>query len=185
MVIVLLHGSPRRSTENKSRLALFFQIQTCRFRSITRKAGLLLTVVPPDPISLVKGTVMPAKIDHLTIMNTDRERADHHYGILLPLVGFREEKRGIWTDGEGFFLQFLTAPKDAHAYQRYGAGLNHLGFAMDSVSTVEKLRDDLIAAGIDAQPLQDLDGATALFLPDPDGLRAEFTYYPPGMPPVG
>ncbi|WP_260483941.1 VOC family protein [Sphingomicrobium flavum] len=128
---------------------------------------------------------MPAKIDHLTIMNSDREAADRHYGIILPLVGFREEKRGIWTDGEGFYLQFLTAKKDTLAYERYGAGLNHWGLSMDSVEAVENLREQLIEAGIDAQPLQDLDGATALFLPDPDGLRAEFTYYPPGMPPVG
>lgn len=128
---------------------------------------------------------MPAKIDHLTIMNRERSAADRHYGILLPLVGFREEKRGIWTDGEGFYLQLLTAQADTSEYQRYGAGLNHWGLSMESAEAVAALRDALIDAGIDAQPLQDLDGAVALFLPDPDGLRAEFTWYPPGMPPVG
>ena len=128
---------------------------------------------------------MPAKIDHLTIMNSDREAADRHYGILLPLVGFREEKRGIWTDGEGFYLQFMTAQKETNEYQRYGAGLNHWGLAMESAEAVEALRDQLIEAGIDAQPIQDLGGAKALFLPDPDGLRAEFTWYPDGMSPVG
>ncbi|MCM8556963.1 VOC family protein [Sphingomicrobium sediminis] len=128
---------------------------------------------------------MPAKIDHLTIAMSDREASERHYGILLPLVGFREEKRGIWTDGEGFYLQFMTAKKGTGPYERYGAGLNHWGLAMESKESVEQLRDRLIEAGIDAQPLQDLGGATALFLPDPDGLRAEFTYYPDGMPPVG
>ncbi|WP_265570597.1 VOC family protein [Sphingomicrobium nitratireducens] len=128
---------------------------------------------------------MKAKIDHLTILNSDREAADRHYGILLPLVGFREEKRGIWTDGEGFFLQMMTAKDGTNAYQRYGAGLNHWGLAMESAEAVEQLREKLIAAGIDAQPIQDLHGAKALFLPDPDGLRAEFTWYPEGMSPVG
>ena len=128
---------------------------------------------------------MPARIDHLTISVSDREAADRHYGILLPLVGFREEKRGIWTDGEGFYLQFMTAKKDTNEYQRYGAGLNHWGLSMETPEAVEELREKLIASGIDAQPIQDLSGAKALFLPDPDGLRAEFTWYPEGMSPVG
>lgn len=128
---------------------------------------------------------MAARIDHLTIAVSDREAADRHYGILLPLAGFREEKPGIWTDGEGFYLQFRTADEGTFPYERYGPGLNHWGLAMESREAVVELRDRLIAAGIDAQPLQELGGATALFLPDPDGLRAEFTCYPPGMSPVG
>ena len=46
-------------------------------------------------------------------------------------------------------------------------------------------REALIAAGLDPQPVQDLDGAQALFLPDPDGLRIELTWYPPGVDVVG
>ena len=52
---------------------------------------------------------MPSKLDHLTIASRDREASDRHYAILLPLVGFHEVKYGIWTDGEGFYLQFITA----------------------------------------------------------------------------
>lgn len=65
------------------------------------------------------------------------------------------------------------------------ARLDHWGLAMESAEAVHALREALIEAGIDAQEVQDLGGATPLFIPDPDGLRAEFTYYPPGMPPEG
>jgi hypothetical protein len=128
---------------------------------------------------------MPAKLDHLTIASLDREAADRHYAILLPLVGFKKVRDGIWTDGEGFFLQFTTARQGTRPYERYGAGLNHWGLSMESSDAVDRLRASLIAAGIDAQPVQELQGARALFIPDPDGLRAEFTWHPEGMTPVG
>lgn len=128
---------------------------------------------------------MRATLDHLTIASRDREAADRHYEILLPLVGFHRVKNGIWTDGEGFYLQFMTANPETGPYERYGAGVNHWGFSMASPEAVDTLRAALIAAGIDAQPVQDLNGARALFVPDPDGLRAEFTWYPDGMTPVG
>ena len=128
---------------------------------------------------------MPAKLDHLTIASYDREAADRHYGILLPLAGFHKVKDGIWRDGEGFYLQLITAKEGTRPYERYGAGVNHWGLSMESPEAVDCLRDSLIAAGINAQPVQELHGARALFIPDPDGLRAEFSWYPDGMAPVG
>ena len=128
---------------------------------------------------------MAPKLDHLTIYVSDWDAYERHYGTLLPLIGYSRVDYSIWTDGAGFFLQFNQAHEDTRPYERYGAGLNHWGLAMPSPESVAELRDKLIAAGIEAQPLQSLSGATALFLPDPDGLRAEFTYTPPGMNPVG
>lgn len=125
------------------------------------------------------------RLDHLTILYTDREASERHYGILLPLIGFSSPKPGIWTDGDGFWLQFQKAKAETSRYERYGAGLNHWGFAMETPEAVEELRSALIAQGIAAQEIQDLAGARALFLPDPDGLRAEFTWYPEGMAAVG
>ncbi|WP_205421035.1 VOC family protein [Sphingomonas mesophila] len=128
---------------------------------------------------------MALKLDHLTIAVSDRERSRAHYDKLLPLIGFAPTDGGNWADSNGLYIQFVDARPGTSAYERYGAGLNHFGFAMDSPRAVEDLRERLIAAGIDCQPLQQLGGAVALFLPDPDGLRAEFTFYPPGTPPVG
>ena len=128
---------------------------------------------------------MLTRPDHLTIANCDRAAADEHYGKLLPLLGFSETAPGIWHDGDSFWLQMITAHDGTGPYERYGPGINHVGFNAESREAVESLRDKLIEAGIDAQPLQDLGGATALFVADPDGLRIEITYYPDGMPPVG
>ncbi|MGB3807066.1 MAG: hypothetical protein WA936_07695 [Erythrobacter sp.] len=132
-----------------------------------------------------RGTNMIAKLDHLTIASRDRAAADRHYSVLLPLVGFAKVRDGIWKNAEGIYLQFITATEGTGPYERYGAGVNHWGLSIESPEEVEKLRASLIAAGIDAQPIQDLHGAKALFVPDPDGLRAEFTWYPDGMAPVG
>lgn len=128
---------------------------------------------------------MKPRLDHLTILTSDSEVSARHYGILLPLIGFTEAKPGIWTDGDGFWLQFAPAGGETRPYERYGAGLNHWGFGMASAEAVHALRAQLLEAGIDAPETQDLGGAVALFLPDPDGLRAEFTWYPEGVAVVG
>ena len=128
---------------------------------------------------------MALKLDHMTICVSDWGAYQRHYGALLPLVGFSQVDDSIWTDGDGFYLQFRLASQGTRPYERYGAGLNHWGLAMPSAEAVEELRNALVEGGIDAQPIQSLGGAKALFIPDPDGLRAEFTYYPEGMNPVG
>ena len=125
------------------------------------------------------------RLDHLTIYVSDWAEYERHYGTLLPLAGFSRVNDRIWTDGSGFFLQFGAARNGTRPYEHYGAGLNHWGIAMPTAESVDELRDALIAAGLDVQPIQDLGGARALFVPDPDGLRVEFTYYPAGMDPVG
>ena len=128
---------------------------------------------------------MGVQVDHLTIYVSDWDAYERHYGTLLPLVGFSRVDHGIWTDGDGFFLQFGKTEEGTRPYERYGAGLNHWGVAMPTAESVETLRQSLVAAGIDVQPIQSLGQARALFIPDPDGLRAEFTWYPEGMNPVG
>lgn len=127
---------------------------------------------------------MAVRLDHLTICVGDWAAYERHYGTLLPLVGFSRVSESIWTDGEGFYLQFRQARDETSPYERYGAGLNHWGVSMPSPESVEELRNALIERGIDAQPIQDLGGSRALFIPDPDGLRAEFSWYPEGMDPV-
>ena len=128
---------------------------------------------------------MGVTVDHLTIYVSDWDQYERHYGVLLPLLGFSRVSPTIWKDGDGFFLQFGQAREGTSAYERYGAGLNHWGVKMPTAESVEELRGALVDAGLDIQPIQDLRGAKALFVPDPDGLRAEFTFYPEGMDPVG
>ena len=120
------------------------------------------------------------KIDHVTLMVSSLERSMPYYEHLLPLVGFTKKRNHVWTDGEGFFFQFLQAKSGTSPYERYGAGMNHLGFGASSADQVHAIRASMQAAGFEVPEIQDLDGAIALFMKDPDGIRFEITCYPPG-----
>jgi len=125
------------------------------------------------------------RIDHLTLLVGSLETSMPYYAALLPLLGFHKQRDHIWTDGEGCFLQFLQARAGTSPYERYGAGMNHVGFAARSEQEVGAVREAMHAAGFDVPDLQYLGGAVALFMKDPDGIRFEVTYTPPGMSPVG
>lgn len=120
------------------------------------------------------------KIDHISLMVSSFERSMPYYEHLLPLLGFHKKRNHVWTDGEGFFFQFREARPDASPYERYGAGMNHLGFSAPSADHVHAIRASMQAAGFEAPDVQNLGGAIALFMKDPDGVRFEITYYPPG-----
>jgi lactoylglutathione lyase len=121
------------------------------------------------------------KLDHVTILVSSFERSMPYYEHLLPLVGFSKKRSHVWTDGEGFFLQFLQAKAGTRPYERYGAGMNHLGFGAPSSERVHEIRQAMQGAGFEVPDVQDLGGAVALFMKDPDGIRFEVTYYPPGV----
>lgn len=127
---------------------------------------------------------MAYTLDHLTILSRNPDAAAAFYGFLLPRIGFEQKKRGIWANAAGLHIQFMKAKEGTGEYGRYAPGLNHFGFAAPSAEAVEALAADHEAAGIEAR-LQRFDpGITALFVPDPDGLRVEISYYPAGVPPV-
>lgn len=124
------------------------------------------------------------KIDHITLLVSSLERSMPYYACLLPLLGFSKKRDHIWTDGAGFFFQFQQAKPETRPYERYGAGMNHLGFAADSVEQVEAIRDAMHSAGFEVPEIQHLKGATALFMKDRDGIRFEITAAPAGSDPV-
>ena len=95
------------------------------------------------------------------------------YGLLLPRLGFVQKKPHIWANAEGLHIQFGPAGEDTPGYERYGPGLNHFGFSAPSVAMVEELAAVMEAAGHVARLQRFAGGTTALFLPDPDGLRVE------------
>lgn len=127
---------------------------------------------------------MTYALDHLTILSRSPVEAAVFYGFLLPRLGFMQKKPHIWANDAGLHIQFGKAKEGTGDYGRYAPGLNHFGFSAPSAEAVEALAAELEAAGIAAR-LQHFDpGITALFVPDPDGLRVEISYYPPGVPPV-
>ena len=123
-------------------------------------------------------------LDHLTIMSRDADAARRFYALLLPELGFQPVKPNIWKNAHGLFLQFMTAKPDSRDYERYGPGLNHLGFAAPDADFVARLAETMQGNGYAARLQRFADGTVAVFLPDPDGLRVEVSHYPPGVPPV-
>ena len=56
------------------------------------------------------------RLDHLTIMVGSIEGSRSFYETLLPLLGFSRTTRENWTDGKGFFFQFLEAREGSRPY---------------------------------------------------------------------
>jgi len=120
------------------------------------------------------------KIDHITILSQSFEASVPYYDALLPMLGFRKMRAHVWTDDAGFYFQFMQAKPDSRPYERYGAGMNHLGFSAPSIDAVVAIRSEMERLGFAVPDIQCLGGATALFMKDPDGIRFEISYYPPG-----
>ncbi len=119
-------------------------------------------------------------LDHITLLVTSLERSMPYYEQLLPLVGFAKVRDHVWSSDAGFTFQFRQAKEGTFPYERYGAGMNHLGFGAASPEQVHSVRLAMAAGGFEVPEVQLLDGAVALFMKDPDGIRFEVTYYPPG-----
>lgn len=141
--------------------------------------------MPAAPFHARFRTTHAMRIDHLTLLVGSLDASMPYYAALLPLLGFSKKRDHIWTDGEGFFLQFAPARAGTSPYERYGAGMNHVGFAAPSEEVVHAVREAMRAAGFEVPDVQYLGGAVALFMKDPDGIRFEVTYTPLGMSPVG
>lgn len=124
------------------------------------------------------------RLDHVTLLVRSFEQSMRWYDALLPLLGFAKEKSGIWQNGAGLWLQFREAEPETRPYERYGPGMNHLGFAAPSPEFVAGVRSAMAEAGFEVPDLQRHGPATALFLKDPDGIRFEVSHHPEGTPPV-
>ncbi len=124
------------------------------------------------------------KIDHLTLLVSSLERSMPYYESLLPLLGFVKKRDHVWSNPNGLFLQFNQAKSGTRPYERYGAGMNHVGFSAETPEQVHTIRDAMQLAGFEVPDIQHLNGAVALFMRDPDGIRFEITAYPPGSDPV-
>lgn len=138
----------------------------------------------PAPMSDDDRPAPALRLDHVTLLVGSMERSGPYYAALLPLLGFHRTAGDNWTDGQGFYFQLREARPETRPYERYGAGMNHLGFAAPDPRAVEVIREAMAAAGFEVPELQNLRGATALFMKDPDGIRFEITHYPDGQPPV-
>ena len=52
---------------------------------------------------------MPLKVDHVTILVKSLTESMPYYAKLVDLIDFTKLGDFVWTDNEGFFLQFNQA----------------------------------------------------------------------------
>jgi catechol 2,3-dioxygenase-like lactoylglutathione lyase family enzyme len=116
-------------------------------------------------------------VDHAAILVSSLERSLPYYRALLPLLGFVETPDGLWNNGAGFSLKFAEADPGSRAYDRDGAGLNHLGFSAADRESVLRVASGMAAAGFEVPDLQPFGESAALFMKDPDGLRFEVSFH--------
>jgi len=121
-------------------------------------------------------------VDHAAILVSSLERSMPYYRALLPLLGFAESPEGLWRNRAGFSLKFDEAGPGGRPYDRYGAGLNHLGFAAADREAVLAVAGGMAAAGFEVPQIQNFGDASALFMKDPDGLRFEVSSPQAEMP---
>lgn len=123
----------------------------------------------------------PARPDHLVLMLTSLEASAPYYQALMPLLGFLPLQENYWRSPHGFIIQLHEAKAGTRPYERYGAGMNHLGFSVASPDVVHAVRRAMAERGFDVPDIQNPDGVTALFMKDPDGIRFEISHFPPGI----
>lgn len=125
--------------------------------------------------------IASVKVDHIVLLAQSLERSLPFYDALLECLGFTKLSQHFWRNQDGFIVQLDEARPDTSAYERYGAGVNHLGLRVETVAEVHAVQHAMRARGFDAPETQDLDGVLALFMKDPDGFRIEVSYFPPHL----
>ncbi len=133
-------------------------------------------------------------IDHLDLVVTSLERSlDFYRGLLGPLgyvrtseiVGERGE-RVVYVGRIGGMgsVSLRAAQSDAHPvpYDRYGVGVHHVCFEVDSREEVDERAEWLRAQGatIESGPKDYWysEGYYAVFFYDPDGIKLEIAHVP-------
>ncbi|WP_448566560.1 VOC family protein [Thalassotalea ganghwensis] len=124
---------------------------------------------------------MALKIDHVTILVSSLEHSMPYYEKLLSLIGYTKLRDFVWTDQQGFYFQFNQSKAGSSPYERFGAGMNHLGFTAPSSEFVYHVQQEMKASGFEVPEIQNFGDVRALFMKDPDGIRFEISYYPPGV----
>lgn len=123
--------------------------------------------------------------NHIATLTTDLDRFAAFYGDVFGAeVVFRMEAEGehprmfIIDMGGGAALNVFEVPAESLIGERRRIGgrgaIDHFGIAVDSLATLEQVRDRLAAAGADIGEIQQLGGDTwSLFFRDVDGMELE------------
>ena len=129
---------------------------------------------------------MPTTIgfNHVATMTTDVDRLAAFYGEAFGAVVVHEVEKAddhprmlILDLGGGAALNAFEVPEDQIVGERRRLGgrgaIDHFGLAVDSLATLEEVRDRLVALGADIGEVERLGGEWSLFFRDCDGMELE------------
>ena len=129
---------------------------------------------------------MPTTIgfNHVATLTTDADRLAAFYGEAFGAVVSHEvakqdgHPRLVILDlGGGAALNVFEVGEDEIIGERRRIGgrgaIDHFGLAVDSLATLEQVRDRLAALGADIGEIQPLGGEWSLFFRDCDGMELE------------
>jgi catechol 2,3-dioxygenase-like lactoylglutathione lyase family enzyme len=122
--------------------------------------------------------------NHVATLTTDADRLVAFYGdvfgteVTAEIAAEGDHPRLVIVDlGGGSALNVFEVDGDAIIGDRRRIGgrgaIDHFGLAVDSLATLEGVRDRLVAAGADIGEIQRLGSEWSLFFRDCDGMELE------------
>ncbi len=135
-------------------------------------------------------------ISHIALTVSDLERSTAFYNKVFEFIGFKsvevpestqnamKTQLKAWV-GPGCSISIRPSKGEfaRRVHDRTAPGFNHLAFAAENRSDVEKLYEFLNQMGatiLDAPAVYPYSpGYFAVYFTDPDGLKLEFAYVPP------
>ena len=122
--------------------------------------------------------------NHVATLTTDMERLVAFYRdvfgaeVTFEMAATPDHPRMTILDlGAGAALNVFEATPDEIIGERRKQGrrgaIDHYGLSVDSLATLEQVKERLLAAGADIGEIQRLGGEWSLFFRDPDGMELE------------
>jgi glyoxylase I family protein len=128
-------------------------------------------------------------LHHVSIRTTDLRRAKRFYIDTLGFRAVRQTDTAVLLDAHGTLLGVLDAAPETSPEDRFDpfrVGLDHLALAVDKTESLDELKQQLDAAGVRNNGVEDdmLTGARYIAFYDPDGIAWELYSMPASARPA-
>ena len=122
--------------------------------------------------------IVPQSIDHLVFRVSTLDRTERFYTAILGQSPERTEYSLMYKVGDTRL--FFTTSTEASSYNKEMIGLNHIAFAIHTLTDLRALEQQLDAAEIlhSGIKLDQYGLKEFIWLDDPDGMRIEFYLRP-------